>query len=495
MSRKIIVLFILTLFLLLSACQPATAPPTEPPTLTPTATVTPLPTPTATSTSQPTPTPTAIPTATPIPQADVTIYVVAADETPLDAATVLLSNPLLEISQEAVTDETGQALFTGLDLATYTVTVTAAGYLEQTITMLAESTMMSITVSLQSRPVAARPTADPTTSAPAATAPPPPPPPAQAPVAGNMLANPGFEERDAHWRSSSDLIPYLRIHHASQFTPFVHSGDYSTFLTYQYENVIQVVHNTTPGTTYRLGAWVRLWSNPSGDRNISQNPPNIYGNACINVIGHTNFRDTNRVCGGQAQRFDEWQYITVDAVAQADHITVMLVAMGQGAQDYQIFWDDMSLTVSPVALPMPTPTPVPTAYAPPSRPAPVDFSGVGLRDAMLQSRTNIEQLGGVLDRVYNGDVGSCEEFNGYYQQLYASPTYANVAGDWQGLYNDYDWAVMHTLQDNGGIFEMCTRGGGSLSYFNFTVSRAAINSSLERLTPAINAANAMLGAP
>ena len=74
-----------------------------------------------------------------------------------------------------------------------------------------------------------------------------------------------------------------------------------------------------------------------------------------------------------------------------------------------------------------------------------------------------------------------------------SATYTGVPEDWAGIYNDYIFAVENFLATNESIDALCDDGGGVITSLNYGVARTGINDSLNRLIPAIEAANAKLG--
>jgi hypothetical protein len=53
--------------------------------------------------------------------------------------------------------------------------------------------------------------------------------------------------------------------------------------------------------------------------------------------------------------------------------------------------------------------------------------------------------------------------------------------------------VENTLVTNDALKSLCDSGGGNVTQHNYGVARQGINTSLERLIPAIDAANALLG--
>ena len=117
-----------------------------------------------------------------------------------------------------------------------------------------------------------------------------------------------------------------------------------------------------------------------------------------------------------------------------------------------------------------------------------------MRDNMVNVRSKIEHMGGLLDRIYNGSTETCQEYDGYYRGIVASPRYDGVPSEWQAVYNEYMFAVEHTSNTNLPIFELCfVHGGGGITDLNYGAARQGINDSLNRLIPAIDTANTMLG--
>ena len=81
---------------------------------------------------------------------------------------------------------------------------------------------------------------------------------------------------------------------------------------------------------------------------------------------------------------------------------------------------------------------------------------------MNSVRSIIEQAGGLLDRLVNGENQTCTEYQGYYDDAIRSATYSGVADDWAGIYNDYIFAVENFLASNESINSLCDGGGGGL---------------------------------
>ncbi|MCI0394700.1 MAG: SH3 domain-containing protein [Chloroflexi bacterium] len=147
-------------------------------------------------------------------------------------------------------------------------------------------------------------------------------------------------------------------------------------------------------------------------------------------------------------------------------------------------------------VPAPVATPVAGGGGDDEPPVAGGFDGATFRDYMVDLRFYLEQLGGLLDRLYNGSAESCGEFAEYYfliAIIKAASTYDSVPPEWTGIYNEHHWAAQHALNTNEAILSLCANGGGVISNLNYGAARTGINESLDRLIPAIAAANALLG--
>ncbi|MCL4264766.1 MAG: hypothetical protein KJ069_16200 [Anaerolineae bacterium] len=231
-----------------------------------------------------------------------------------------------------------------------------------------------------------------------------------------------------------------------------------------------------------------MWSSTGENRSISENSGDLHGRICINTNGNND--PLADVCSEWIQSLDAWQYISIDAVATQSVVNVRIVSVILGANrplHNEAYWDDVELGLAPVAA---TATPLPTP--PPSRPAPIPFNASALRDNLNFVRSQIEQMGGVLDRLYNGEPGKCSEYLGYYHTVLTSPTYDGIPTEWQTIYNEYVFAVENVLATNDALRGLCV-DGGRVTQHNYGVGRQGINISLERVIPAIEAANALSG--
>jgi hypothetical protein len=275
---------------------------------------------------------------------------------------------------------------------------------------------------------------------------------------------------------------------SADYPNFIHSGSIAAYMTGSRLTYYQIVSDVIPGQTYRAGVWVKIWSSTGQDRTISENPTEFMAQICINTIGEDDPSLPTTVCSRFVRPLDTWQYISVDAVALNERITVLLNTPSSGyyAQS-QALWDDVALGTAPAAA-----TATPPPYVP-VRPNPVPFNGVALRDNMLNLRTNLQNLGGLLDRLAQGQGGTCQEFVTHYNSFITITTYDGIPSEWQGIYNDYLYAADHAIATNESLNSLCTSGGGTITGLNYGIARTGVNESVDRLSPAIEAANGLLG--
>lgn len=310
-------------------------------------------------------------------------------------------------------------------------------------------------------------------------------------VAGaNLLTNPGFENGVEGWRFASLPLPPAS-YSTSDYPAFIHSGNYAASL--YWGSFSQLITNLTPGTTYRFGIWFRHWSSPNEDRTSSYDPDPIYSLFCISYDGTDNVHTEVKICTSQLTSFDTWSYISIDAVATGPQMSV-LINLDSSTRTVknrhnEVVLDDAVFGIAPVSA---TPSPTPIPYTPPVRPAPIPFMPTTLRDSMIQLRYNIEQLGGVLDRLADGTLAICLEYTTYYRTIVESATYTDVSSDWQGIYNEYLYATENVINTNQLIYTNCVTGHTRVSEMDYGFARPAINDSLNHLIPAIEAANALI---
>lgn len=341
----------------------------------------------------------------------------------------------------------------------------------------------------------ASPTVIPTTAVPATAIPAtptlvaanPPAPPASGPqpLGPNLLINPGFEDGSTGWVGYNGLV--LSTYSISEFPAFIRSGNGAAHPTI-IRQYFQHVEGLTPGTTYRFGVWVRHWSSPNEDRAVSIDPDQQHSYVCINTQGNDELNASETVCSNWGTAVDSWQFVSVDGLVQSSRITVMIVwgyVTPLNNFHNEAVWDDAYLGLAPA--------PVTATPSPASRPQPVPFDAVALRDSMTNARFVLEQLGGFLDGLYHGTPGTCVDFQNYYDDLILTETYHSLPLEWQPVYNEYIFAVENGLATNIGIDDLCENGRGSLDQHGYGTARQGINNSLDRLIPAIETANSLLG--
>jgi len=156
----------------------------------------------------------------------------------------------------------------------------------------------------------------------------------------NLLNNPGFE---------GQYVPYTypngtrigEFHIAAGWNPWFNEslrrpeykpGNYSyngsasqqyfTSYSVHQAGLWQRVENATPGRTYRFSIGLYIWSSSEGDIFTSVQPGNVNVRIGIDPTGGTNPYAGTVVWSPFAMYYDEWRFLSVDAVAQSNALTV-----------------------------------------------------------------------------------------------------------------------------------------------------------------------------
>ena len=346
-----------------------------------------------------------------------------------------------------------------------------------------------------------RPPSTPSPVPPTATNPPPIPstalpttqPPAQpaslpaqgAPPSGpNLLANPGFEGGSSSWgwyRDDNMGIIDNFLGNSSLEPGLVRSGNFSGRKQFR-----QQIEGLTPGQTYRFGIWAKIWFPDEGS---FEAPVRV--RLCVNGYGEDDLRLNTTKCGGWVTPMGDWQYLIIDVNAVNDRVFVITnyqkLSPNNPPPSYEVVWDDASFGISPnivTQVPLTTPTP-----SPPQRGAAQPFNVDTFRGNINSLQSNIQQLGGLLDRLYRGSRETCEEFNRYYKGIASVSFFTDVPEDWAALHSDYQFAAEHVTDTNRDIYLICSGGGGGLTELVYGTSRIGINDALDRLNPAVDTVN------
>ena len=97
-------------------------------------------------------------------------------------------------------------------------------------------------------------------------------------------------------------------------------------------------------------------------------------------------------------------------------------------------------------------------------------------------RNAAEQMGGLLDRVSNGEGGSCNEWINLYLFVELSPAYSGVPARYQEVHGKY-LAARDGIEAASRDVSLFCFEGGTLSNFNRNRARAGINDALSILNP------------
>jgi LysM repeat protein len=219
-------------------------------------------------------------------------------------------------------------------------------------------------------------------------------------LAGNLIANPGFEgafvSQDsqtsvgqgwtAWWLPRPAGQPDWSYNHPNFIasTPCgdvcdhrIHSGGnaqrifqyFGTFVAGLYQQV-----NVTPGSDLHLTVFGQSWSSTSEQpQNVSNGGTQMHLRVGIDPWGGTNPSDARIVWSGEADALDSWQQFSVYARAQNAQVTVFLYAAPDDARrKNEVYWDDVDLEAlsgdlaATAEASYPTATPLPATPLPPT---------------------------------------------------------------------------------------------------------------------------------
>jgi hypothetical protein len=187
--------------------------------------------------------------------------------------------------------------------------------------------------------------------------------------------------------------PEFRSMKSADFANRVHSGFLAqkihSFNRQMEAGLYQQVGGITPGTRLRFQAWVQTWSCAPGEQwNVcptapySNSPAPMHVRVGIDPTGGTNPWAGTVVWSGEGNAWDQWTLFQVEAVAQADTVTVFIYhrtdwADGMPRVNNDVYIDDASLVAlgqAPPTPPPPPPTsasgPAPAAWTPLPQPTP-----------------------------------------------------------------------------------------------------------------------------
>ncbi|HSD85725.1 MAG TPA: hypothetical protein VLG46_17815, partial [Anaerolineae bacterium] len=229
-------------------------------------------------------------------------------------------------------------------------------------------------------------------------------------LAGNLIANPGFEGAfvaqdgktsvgqgwTAWWIPRSEGQPDWSYNHpdfiasapcGSVCDHRIHSGSnaqrifqyFGTYVAGMYQQV-----NVTSGSDVRLTVFGQSWSSTTEQpQNISNGGTSMHLRVGIDPWGGTNPSDARIVWSAEADALDSWQQFSVYAHAQSSQVTVFLYAAPDDARrKNEVYWDDVALEVLSGNLAATAQATYPTATPPPVAVVPTQVS-VALGQNML----------------------------------------------------------------------------------------------------------------
>ena len=208
-------------------------------------------------------------------------------------------------------------------------------------------------------------------------------PPAQAGV--NLLTNPGHEYPGSYYAGRGELntswnwIPFWQespagvdardqYYRTPEFRPAVahdypyrvNSGGgsnhwFNYFALNKNAGVLQEVDGLTIGQAVRFSSWVELWSSNDNDTlhvpALSTNDGNMQIRVCIDQDGGPrNMLDTEMKCSPWYQPYDKWVQVSVDGVAKAAKVAVLIHTRASIPVEHNdAFGDDSCFEVLPAA--------------------------------------------------------------------------------------------------------------------------------------------------
>ncbi len=183
----------------------------------------------------------------------------------------------------------------------------------------------------------------------------------------NLLQNPGFEgdyvpfNGDTSEQMAPGWSPWFVKHQPSdagfanlppQYQPAEnpkrvrsgsHAQEYLTFFATHRGGVFQNVA-ATAGTKYLFSIWVNVWSTQLDDPDQSQQPGHLIVRVGIDPTGGTDGTSSNIVWQAAPELYDQYQQVSVEAVAQGSSITVFTESAPKDpVKNNNTYLDDASL--------------------------------------------------------------------------------------------------------------------------------------------------------
>jgi len=159
----------------------------------------------------------------------------------------------------------------------------------------------------------------------------------------------------------------------------------------QSAGVFQIVSNITPGSRLRFSMWVQLWTSNSDQLPPTSliEPGGLETRLCISLDGgRPDFGNPNLICSNWARPYDQYGQLSVEGVAVAGQVTVILnTRAAYPVKHNDVMADDAELVVLGVGDVPVLPTPQPAAPAPEPSVAPAP-TGVAPQLAQTQAITD-----------------------------------------------------------------------------------------------------------
>lgn len=159
---------------------------------------------------------------------------------------------------------------------------------------------------------------------------------------------------DGRYQPWDNIMPEYKPSTPAETPPRVRSGEksqhYFSFWSTHEAGMYQQV-TAVPGGQYCASVWGHAWSDYSSSDFLSGHPDNdgdLYQRIGIDPTGGTDWQSPNIIWGEMRQQYDVFGLFLVEAVAQADTITVFTWSKPWiPAKHNDVYWDDAKLTLAP----------------------------------------------------------------------------------------------------------------------------------------------------
>jgi LysM repeat protein len=146
---------------------------------------------------------------------------------------------------------------------------------------------------------------------------------------------------------------------------------YESFFATHTGGVFQVVPDVGEGSEVTFGVYAWVWSSSLDNEDVSEDDGDVILDVGIDPTGGTDGTSPDIIWSVGEEQYDSYNLYTVDAIAEADTISVWVRSrVGFAVKTSRIYLDDAFLTIEREAPPTDTPTTTPTATTVVTNPSP-----------------------------------------------------------------------------------------------------------------------------